>query len=332
MNALTRVLFVLACCWAVPALAQDDTPPDVMPSGECTVDADCPTGFSCESINVGVCTDCDPADPNCVSGCTSESYSYCEPPPPTPCTSDVNCADGEVCVSYSYEVCSGTAVACAPNEPCENVEPVEECETIKEAYCVPPYVAPCQADADCGPGFTCEAYEMCSCSGSTGVPVDGTDPEGDVRPTEPDCVCEPSGENYCQVIEVECTTDADCADGLACVAGGGDTIVPEPLDDSTDPDGGTVEPTPVDPAPAVSYCLPPGYSYWGGPTGDSAIAAEAGIEGDANFAGSDRVSWGTDANGGTKGEASGGCATVGGEATLSLLGLMGLFGWVRRRR
>jgi len=324
-STLTRCLVLAACCWSVSAAAESEpTQPPMEIQGECAVDSDCPANFTCESDSFASCPPC--ADDGSVCAlCEPQSYSYCMPPPPTPCSADADCDGGDVCVSYTYETCSGTGVGyvCPSEGPCE-VPPVMEeeptCEAQTEAYCVPRYVAPCQAAADCGPGFTCDAYESCACSGSGGVPRDGqTEPD-----VQPDCICEPSGEKYCQVIVVECDTNADCAQDLECISGPSETTV------SVDPDGSDTMST--DPAPApVSYCLPPGYGYWGGTSGGDVVAQESGVNGTLST--SDRISWGTNASdgSGSKGTTDG-CSTTKGDASLSLLGLLGLVGWFRRRR
>ncbi len=331
-STLTRCLVVVACCWSVSASAQSDpSEPTARPSdsGECAVDADCPSTFTCVTDDFESCAPCPDDGSDCTSTCSGGSYSYCMPPPPTPCSADSDCSGADVCVSYTYEACSGsgTSVACVEGEPCEIPPVMEEepsCETQTEAYCVPRYVAPCQAAADCGPGFTCEAIEQCACSSGGAVePNNSSDPEP--MPVD-DCVCEPSGENYCQVIMVECHTDADCAQDLECISGPSyDTPV------SVDPDGnGDVSPS-SDPA-SVSYCLPTGYGYWGETNGGDVVAQESGVNGDLST--SDRISWGTnpaDGGSGSK-DSSATCSTIEGDAALSLLGLFGLVGWFRRRR
>ena len=325
-SLLTRCLVIAACSVSASAMAQMDTaPPDIQ--GECSADADCPTGFTCEAEEIGVCSACADGE-MCEPSCTTEVYSYCSPPPPTPCAADSDCGEGDVCVSYTYETCGDIAIGaptCAADEPCPEPimpEPME-CESITEAYCVPKYFAPCQVDADCGGGFTCEQSEICGCSG--GAPDDPSLP--DMGSTEPDCSCAPSGDSYCRLIEVECATDADCASGLTCQDGYGETSVVDPDDGSgTDP-----MPSP-DPAPAVSYCAPVGYGYWGGPAGNDVIANEAGVTSDAELASADRISWGENgpSGSGSKGSTSA-CSTTGGDASLTLLGLIGLFGFLRRR-
>jgi MYXO-CTERM domain-containing protein len=243
---------------------------------ECTTDADCGAGFVCESVGG---TDC--AVPTCPEGtecpevdCTSEEIFACVPDR-SACTSDADCAEGLQCETYTYEQCSGggSVPPCAPGEDCPQPEPVEpECETITESYCLPPYLGACTADADCGPGFTCEEYENCGCSssgssGSSGgsdggvppLPPDGSDVPPSEGTPEEDCSCEPSGEFYCELVQVECTTDADCIDGFVCVdspdAGVPCTITP----DGTEECGEPVE--------SPSLCLPESYGDWVGAGG-----------------------------------------------------------------
>ena len=320
ISKLTRCLIVAACFWSVSGSAQSDpvdptAPPE--PTGECAVDSDCPANFICQTEETGTCNDC--AEGECESECITTGYSYCRPPPPTPCSADADCAGADVCVSYTYEACSGPVdIACSSDPgdgPCDL-----ECAVQTEAYCVPSYVAPCQADADCGAGFTCESNESCSCasSGSTG---EGTDTYQTPN-VEPSCSCEPTDGKYCRVIIVECGSDADCAQDLECVSGGNETTVDF---DGTDSSGGASP----EPSERVSYCLPPGFSYWGGTNGGDEVAQESGANG--TLSGTDRISWGTSSNGsGSKANADG-CSTIEGDAALSLLGLFGLVGFFRRR-
>lgn len=297
-------LALLVLFMAAPASAREPIP-------SCATDADCPTNYTCESETYDQCPPCREGEE--CGECTSETYSYCTPPPPTPCTTDNDCSDDQVCVSYTYSTC--TDFACSSEDPsCEQTEP--SCTEFSKAYCVPRYFAPCQVDADCGSGFTCEASEICSCSGSTGSSEEG-------EPTTPDesCSCEPSGEKYCQLIPVECDADSDCASGLVCLELGDVTVsdTPEPIRPGEDTE--PVDPTTPD---ASSYCAPEDIGYWGGAasTGDS---AEKLGEYDA----AERVTWGEDENGASGSKAEPGCATPG--AGLSLFALFGLVALRRRR-
>lgn len=324
-STLTRCFVVAACFWSVSALAQSD-PTGTSSEGECTVNADCPANFTCETDNFASCPPC-AGEGSVCDPCESDSYSYCMPPPPTQCAADSDCDGSDICVSYTYEACSGGGsvdIACAEDEPCE-LPPMDAptCESQTEAYCVPRYVAPCQAASDCGPGFTCEAAELCSCSSGGSMGGDGgSEPSPD---QEPDCACEPSGEQYCQVVVVECQTDTDCAQDLECISGPS-YETPVAVGSGSDND---VSPEPD--SDQASYCLPPGYGYWGSTSGSDAVAQASGANGTLST--SDRISWGMNPNdgGGSKASADG-CSTIEGDAALSLFGLLGLVGWFRRRR
>lgn len=346
MKSLTQCFIVATCMVSGTAFAQSEPTVPPMIDGECSTDADCGEDWSCETTEIGVCSSCAVGEP-CDPSCTTETYSYCTPPPPTPCTADSDCSGSDVCVSYIYDVCSGTdtpAMTCASDEPCEApVQDPVECTSQTTAYCVPAYVAPCEVDADCGAGFTCEQSEVCGCSDSPDR--DEADPDAPVgfpeTPVEePTCSCAPSGDFYCKIIEVECDTDTDCASGLKCMdvyASGGTTVDPEAVPPAEGSGGATGSgdaptPTPDPAAEATRYCAPSGYGYWGGPSSSGDVVAnEAGIGSNAELSGSDRVSWGPGASdSSSKGDTSG-CSTTGGEASLTFLGLVGLFGFLRRR-
>jgi uncharacterized protein (TIGR03382 family) len=116
---------------------------------------------------------------------------------------------------------------------------------VEEAYCVPPYLAPCEEDRDCGSGFTCDQPEICEVSVSV---AGGTETE-----TEP--VCESFGEKECRLVEAACTTDDDCIDGFACHSEAQPTpliiCMGEGCEDRSMPE-------------TRSYCAPEEWSAWGG--------------------------------------------------------------------
>jgi MYXO-CTERM domain-containing protein len=77
-----------------------------------------------------------------------------------------------VCYKQTQQNCP-TAPPCANGEKC--AEPADTtCTTETVSACVPRYLTPCQADADCGVGFTCEEEQECSCSGSVGSAGSGS--------------------------------------------------------------------------------------------------------------------------------------------------------------
>ncbi len=310
----------LMMAFALPAFAQA---PD---SGECAANADCPDGYTCEVFEWGACPAC--AEGEECPPCEMGSDSVCIPPPPKQCSASSDCDGTDVCVTYTFESCSGeTAPACDPNGTCDERPPEPStCETSSESYCVPAYAAPCQVAADCGGGFTCEAYDVCTCSGggSTGEPGDGAPPE----PVEDDCVCEASGENYCQLIEVECSSDADCAGELTCQEAysvGAGVVCP---------DGEECPDQPPEPVETVSYCAPDGYGYYGGGYAE-AVADAAGRDG-STVTKSEREEFfpvdGTDDGSGSK-QSPSSCSTAAGVGEGSLLFLLaGLMLGRRRRR
>lgn len=307
---MIRATFALLfLCIAAPASAREPIP-------SCATSSDCPSGYTCESQTYDQCPPCREGEE--CGDCTSETYSYCSPPPPAPCNADSDCSNDQVCVSYTYGTCSG--VACSSEDPnCEQTEPT--CTETTEAYCVPRYFAPCQIDADCGSGFTCETSEICSCSGST-----GSSEEGEPTDFSEDCSCEPTGEKYCNLIPVVCDTDNDCASGLVCLELG-DVVVSDGGDstDPTTPDGDTEPVDPTFPPESESYCAPADIGYWGAGSADKESSAQIG-----DYDAAERISWAQNDDGSASGDkAEPGCATPGGG--LSLLALFGLPPLRRRR-
>lgn len=317
-----------------PALAQsiDD---------ECSSDADCPDDYICESVEWGACPACEPGQE--CGPCETGTASFCTPPPPKQCASDASCDGSDVCVTYTFETCSGELTrplcdpddaTCVDDDGSDDPAPEPECETSTESYCVPPYLAPCSADADCGAGFTCEAAEVCSCSGGGSTeplpPGEDGDTEPD-RPIEEDCSCEPSDHTYCQLIEVVCDTDADCAGDLVCqdIYDGG----PAPAIDCAEPDDGTDCLMP-DPGEAVSYCAPTDYGYYGGGSYSESVARATGHD-DATVTQTERQEFfpvdGTDDSDSKEEPSSCSTATSGSGGSLLLL-LGGLLIGRRRRR
>jgi Cys-rich repeat protein len=269
--------------------------------------------------------------------CEGEEFYECLFVPPM-CDSDADCEAGFVCETYdSFDCDDVVSPACPEGAECPVPEESDEdCVEESESYCVPPYFADCAADADCGPGFACVAEESCSCSGSSGG---GTDSDGGSSepvpvPDEPgtpqdkdgeDCGCEPTGSMYCELIPVECTSDADCAEGASCLANpdsdgtctstpGGDTVCDEPME-------------------SVSYCIPDGYleymDSFGGGRGSDDVANESGLDGEGaptadpnNDSGSNSASTDGDEDGGGCSAAAGGSGSSGWVIALALAGLL----------
>jgi MYXO-CTERM domain-containing protein len=135
----------------------------------------------------------------------------------------------------------GAAGACADDEMC--AASVTEChEELGAPVCVPRHVPPCSADADCGPGFSCEEAIAYECSGgmvagaggsggtagagSAGEPAD-TDDGTPAGMDEPDvagtCTEQPTGQFYCQLQAISCESDADCPGTLECLQSWGNS-------------------------------------------------------------------------------------------------------------
>lgn len=173
-------------------------PASAFAESECDTNADCGEGFVCETVS----TPC-AAPPPCdsVDGgecpeppeCDPEPEGQCRPAPPESCDTASDCDAGLVCVTYTYETCSGgVPTDCASSEGGEEScpEPAEEpeCTTETEGSCLPPYLAPCDVAADCGSGgWTCEAAEVCTRSGggpTTGGGSDDSNPGEDIPSTD----------------------------------------------------------------------------------------------------------------------------------------------------
>jgi hypothetical protein len=209
----------------------------------CATDADCMQGFVCEVTGASGCASAGFACPDNGMPCVAPP----PPPPcetmelrscvPAPCSSDADCADGMVCFAQESFDCSQVDVACMPGAECLKPAPLP-CEPTTHASCVPQYVPPCQADADCGAGFRCVEDFAFTCSGSApssgGAPAagGGADPVpgaagagGGAAPSPvpvqpPECMQTGTGTFHCEVIEVVCATDADCVDGWSCLDSG----------------------------------------------------------------------------------------------------------------
>ena len=259
---------------------------------ECTTNADCEGGWECEEI--GGYETCSATTDGEEPVCESTSEFACVPPPPPMCDpaqSSSDCGGDDVCVTFTYESCTSTGGGsvdpsngdgstgsggddepprCDTGEPdggdgerCDGGDPSDEtsCDEQTESYCVPPYIAPCSADADCGSGFTCEDVVVCEpCAVDVGTPG-GPDGEGsDGGDDSCESSCAPTGQKYCAIVEVECTSDADCGEGFECEL----YDAPIATDCAVDPDGGDEDCVSEEPEATSGYCAPEGWGYWGG--------------------------------------------------------------------
>jgi hypothetical protein len=313
----------------------------------CSKDTDCVKGWTCQvSGSSGGCS-----APACAPGEKCDDLPVeCDPPQefkscrPAPCSSDSDCAAGMVCYTRTETDCP--PIACAPGESC----PAPRCEPTTESACVPRYLLPCTTASECGPGFSCEAVEECSCSGSSGngsgedssgsptpapdAPSDDT-PEPPAPTDNPSCTCEPSKELHCRAAIVTCAVDADCSNGWTCatVSNGSDCAsTPEPAP-APGEDGGSAPQDDCAPSAPVKQCVPPYYAL---------VGSVRGVDNDSNgsptLGGSESGNGSAAPTAGTKDGAassSGGCAVSHGHSSgsaLTLLGLASVFGLLRRRR
>lgn len=250
------LLPVLSLLTPAFAFAQGEPPPP--PPTECVVDADCAEGEFCAPVDCA--PPCDPtADPACepvdCSG-TGVCIAAEPPPPPVECTADADCAGDDVCITGTSESCSGEGCVCpddgdgdpSNDPPCDCLAPAPpECTTETFAFCGPRYLDDCTVDADCGAGFTCDAVDTCVCT-APGAEGDAAAP--------PDCSCEPSDTRSCVLERVECSDDADCAEGFVCLNDGAEAPCVLEEDGSTNCGANDVA--------AGGICAPEGFGEAGG--------------------------------------------------------------------
>jgi MYXO-CTERM domain-containing protein len=147
-------------------------------------DVTCDVGFVCNTYEGG-----------------DEPFYSCDR---APCETDADCGDLLVCGTFET-VCAELLIACAEGEDC--VPPDNsECEAGEFKQCAAPWELPCEAAADCGPGFTCESYEVCDCAEFT------EGPDGEITCND----CRQSDDKYCVQEQIECAAAADCPADWTC--------------------------------------------------------------------------------------------------------------------
>lgn len=240
----------------------------------CTSDADCDEGFVCIAAPIA----CSP--PDCPEGPEGDacrdaddcddvvSQGYClEDFGPEDCDTDADCGEGEVCERFVSEACVGAVSPCAEdaagNVQCDDppMGPDEECTVVEYAQCIPRYASSCDVDTDCGPGFTCEAAEICVCSGSAGA-MEGSGDDGEnaseqenLEQQEEECSCEPSDELYCVLQDLPCESNEECPTGLTC-----ELVSADSGSCSIDSDGNLICPDDQREPVPNGKCVPPGYN------------------------------------------------------------------------
>ncbi len=220
----------------------------------CTSDADCAKGLSCQADPIAT-----PAVAICYAGEAGGACAPVDNPPPVPttscksaaCLTSADCGPTMVCNSQTTTTCTGTApvaVRCDPTTTACDAGVVPDpvpvsCTDTVTSRCIYQYELPCNVDADCGDGFTCQptVYGMCSGSSGTGssgsgsasagtggatggapVPMPAEVDAGAAAPVSVDagmtvtCTTVSSYPGHCQAKPVSCTVDADCQSTWTC--------------------------------------------------------------------------------------------------------------------
>jgi len=265
-------------------------------TGACTVTADCPHGFVCETYTIEPKpTDSCTKDAPCGALEAAVTAGACVP---ATCATNADCGTDMVCHTQTTQACSGgSAGACAPNTKCDTPPPVEPvCTTHTTSTCTYRWQLPCNADSDCGRAFTCVAATKTNCptrSGGGPVSSDGSLPSGTTgaggsgvsqgagtpttaTPTKPDSTTPPEGDvaecttttafpGTCQPTATTCQADSDCPSAWTCVdvSGSGNSTGTGTAPGGTATGAGGVgggisgAPAPTDQPTAVSNDSPP---------------------------------------------------------------------------
>ncbi len=174
-----RVRTVIAVCLVAACGGDAETPP---PEGPvyCLEQADCPSGFACDTwtglcvcASSGVCPDqqlcnpytglCEIQEGRCASNAACAPSEYCGADGQCarrlglcePCRSSNQCgSDQDLCLPSGAcgLDCSGNLDACPPGSICWPFGQTAQCVPALGDCSVPPR---CRADADCPPGNTC---------------------------------------------------------------------------------------------------------------------------------------------------------------------------------
>jgi MYXO-CTERM domain-containing protein len=347
----------------------------------CSTDLDCAPEEYCEMYRCDG-SDCDPTieqgwcrsmdefpmpweeDYGCESDADCGASEYClgmigecVPTWFTACESEADCGEGLRCIDFAgFDDDGGwdddDAIPPMPI-PMPEMPKSDEESTF---FCAPEWLRPepCDTDADCSDGFSCVDVEICSCSGGGAEPGwDGPPFEGDEDggfKEDDDCFCEPSGESWCELDEVECDSASDCPSGWTCESfSDGDTVCWS----GPDGDEGCEEPD-----EDVSYCVPPYFTdviggvpgsgfqedtATGGGTPRDDVDSPEPFDPDSDAGATppdgeaDGSTGGSTGGGSARPESgsSGGCSAAPASAPTGgalLLGLFGALGFVRRRR
>ena len=257
----------------------------------CTSDANCGKGLSCQvdAIAVPPVAICSAGDAGCQPVDTTATVTMsCQA---ASCTTDADCGANMVCHGQPQTTCTGdTPVTekCDPTTGCDpNAVPVAVppvCTTTTVSKCAYKYELPCNTDAECGDGFTCQPTTYGMCTGSTPSSGGGTASSGGgsassgtggavgtetaVPPVPPDvdagaapgvtCTTVSTYPGYCSAKTIPCTAATDCPANWSCAtvntgtAVGGATAAPAGIDA-----GAAVPVAPPPETTTTSLCQPP---------------------------------------------------------------------------
>jgi len=164
------------------------------------------------------------------------TISTCQP---GPCTADTDCAAGMVCHSALLTTCSGGKAPppCPADTKCDTSVTDPICTTETVSTCAFKWALPCNADADCGDGFSCQPSLIVSCSGGTpggtgtGTSGGGSSSSGTAGSSAGELVADSctTTMNYpgsCRPLATTCATSADCPSNWVCQDNA--TVVGEP--------------------------------------------------------------------------------------------------------
>lgn len=148
------------------------------------------------------------------------------------CRKDADCGHGFRCLQTSATTSSvttgvggSTQVECGDGICEGGVEDPDscpsDCETI--SYCAP---AECDSDADCADGYECGEEVGANSSSSVGGSASSVcgDNSCDFDEDNESCPEDCGVFRYCQPARVQCSSDADCAQGFYCSFDSGDNV------------------------------------------------------------------------------------------------------------